>query len=73
MVRPIEGETRLGMIGKYAHLITVHCFGGISRRGRTELVTFTGICNFRCLRKTINCFLQVEWIQITFVIFLRDF
>ena len=40
--KPIEGETRLGMVGKYAHLITVHCIGGISRRGFTQLITFTG-------------------------------
>ena len=43
---PIEGETRLRMLGKYAHLITVHCIGGISRLGRTESITFTGILIF---------------------------
>ncbi len=38
-----DGETRLGLVGRYSHLYSVHLIGGISRLGKTELVFFQGI------------------------------
>ncbi len=38
----ITGETRIGLIGRYAHPLSVHVIGGISRNGPTELIVFTG-------------------------------
>ena len=36
------GETRIGLIGKYSHELSLHVLGGISRRGPTQLALFTG-------------------------------
>ena len=38
-------ETRLGLVPKYTHEYQLHVLGGISRRGRTELMIFTGYLN----------------------------
>ena len=40
--KPLPGETRIGLKGKYAHLFSLHVFAGISRRGPTQLVIFDG-------------------------------
>jgi hypothetical protein len=41
--KPFANETRLGLIEKYAHPISVNLLGGISRRGPTPLIIFKGI------------------------------
>jgi hypothetical protein len=33
---------KIKLIGKYKHEASVHVIGGISRKGRTELIIFTG-------------------------------
>ena len=38
-------ETRLGLVPKYKHEYSLHVLGGISRRGRTDLMIFTGKLN----------------------------
>lgn len=40
--RPIPYETRLGLVGKYTHHISVHVIGAISRRGASRLCVFEG-------------------------------
>jgi hypothetical protein len=40
--RKFPGETRLGFKGQYKHTQSVHIIGGISRRGATKLMIFTG-------------------------------
>ncbi len=41
----MPGETRLRFKGKFKHAPTVHIIGGISRRGPTKLMIFTGNLN----------------------------
>jgi hypothetical protein len=43
--RKVPGETRLGFKGKFKHAASVHIIGGISRRGPTKLMIFTGNLN----------------------------
>ena len=43
--KPIPGETRHGLIGKYQHPDSVHVLGGISRNGKTPLIIFRGKLN----------------------------
>ncbi len=38
--RPFDDETRNGLIGRYAHGLSVHVIGGISRRGATRIAIF---------------------------------
>ena len=41
----IAGETRSGLQSKYKHTASVHVIGGISRRGATKLIIFSGKLN----------------------------
>ena len=43
--QPFPDEDRLGIIGRYKHLQSVHCIGAISRLGPTSLLLFTGKLN----------------------------
>ncbi len=40
--RNIEGETRIGLVGQYAHPFSLNIIAGISRNGKTELYIFSG-------------------------------
>ena len=40
--RKFSDETRSGLQSKYKHTASVHIIGGISRRGATKLIVFTG-------------------------------
>lgn len=41
----LKGETRSGLQAKYKHAASVNILGGISRRGATKLMIFTGHLN----------------------------
>jgi hypothetical protein len=43
--KPFPDETRLGLIGRYKHLLAFHCFGAISRKGASQLLIFDGTLN----------------------------
>ena len=41
----LAGETKSGLRPKYKHAASIHLKGGISRRGRTKLMIFSGMLN----------------------------
>lgn len=52
--RPSNSETRIGLVGKYKHVLSVHVIGAISRLGASDLVMFDGRLNgksFKSLSK----------------------
>ena len=40
--KPLPGETRRGLKGKYAQRFSLHIFAGMSRRGPTPIIIFEG-------------------------------
>ncbi len=55
--RPFDDETRNGLIGKYAHGLSVHVIGGISRRGATRIAVFKQKCNSLNFQELLRFFL----------------
>ena len=55
--RVISGETRLGLIGRNKHAPSLHIIGGISRKGRTQLVIFEGMLNAKKFQRISRMFL----------------
>ena len=41
----LAGETKSGLKPKYKHAASIHLIGGISRRGKTKLMIFSGMLN----------------------------
>ena len=56
--RKIEGETRRGLVGRNAHEVSCHVIGGISRRGATELIIFSGRLDANDFTFLLNSFLR---------------
>ena len=52
--KPLPGETRLGLKGKFAHQFTIHVLAGISRLGPTPLVIFEGHFDSTAFQTIIN-------------------
>ena len=61
----IAGETRLGLIGKYKHVASVHVLGGISRKGATQLVIFEGRLDSKKFQRLSRQFL-IPFIQLNY-------
>ncbi len=53
----VDGETRIGLVGKYSHSFKFHVIGGISRSGPTELLLFQGNMNGPGFQHLISRFL----------------
>lgn len=58
-------ETRLGLIGRYPHIFSVQIIGGISRRGRTNLLIYSGrldSAGFQsCLQRILQPFINQNY------------
>jgi hypothetical protein len=55
--RPDPNETRLGLVGQYKHVPSVHVIGGISRFGATTLITFEGKMDSQSFQDFLDEFL----------------
>lgn len=60
-----EAPHHIKLVGRYAHEASVHIIGGISRRGRTQLLIFHGNLNSNGLQYLSNQFL-LPFIQRTY-------
>jgi hypothetical protein len=52
------GQIRIGLIGKNSHPISVNIIGGISRKGKTELIIFDNAMNSVGFQQLLGQFLN---------------
>lgn len=53
-----KNQTKSGLVAKYKHTASIHVIGGISRRGRTKLIIFSGNTNTAGFKEVASQFIS---------------